>query len=161
MKNKKNNELDIFTDFLNKNAVEVKQILTIEEIANVLKQLKKELKKDNSLEDDKILQDILVMCIKGNVLLTNNNIEIIKENMKNTYIKKNNDYGNSVFKVADEFYDNYYLTFLIRIFDKLNRLENLVLNQTKSKVDECIEDTFLDCANYILLFFTYKHIVNN
>lgn len=40
---------------------------------------------------------------------------------------------------------------VIRMNDKLNRLMNLVLKSRKDVVDESVEDTFIDMANYSII----------
>lgn len=79
-----------------------------------------------------------------------NKIEIHKnlcDTMHTTYQNKNSDYGDSFAKVRNK----YPYAILIRLHDKLNRLETLMTG-TKQKVsDESIDDTLLDLANYCLL----------
>ena len=76
--------------------------------------------------------------------------EIFKEivdNMYETYLIKNHDYGNSTHKTYEEFG---LTSFLVRLSDKLNRL--ITLNKTEALVkDEKIEDTLKDLANYSVL----------
>ncbi|MBC8427916.1 MAG: DUF1599 domain-containing protein [Candidatus Pelagibacter sp.] len=40
---------------------------------------------------------------------------------------------------------------VIRMNDKLNRLMNLILKNKKDVVDESVEDTFIDMANYAII----------
>ena len=40
---------------------------------------------------------------------------------------------------------------VIRMNDKLNRLMNLILKNKKDVVDESVEDTFIDMANYSII----------
>lgn len=79
-----------------------------------------------------------------------NNIELhekILNDMHTLYIAKNHDYGNSV----HDTYEKYGLTsFLVRLEDKLNRARTLSNNQAQV-IDEKIEDTLLDMANYAIL----------
>lgn len=79
-----------------------------------------------------------------------NNIELHNEllsDMHELYITKNHDYGNSV----HDTYTKYGLTsFLVRIEDKLNRARTLN-NHEDNLVDEKMEDTLLDMANYAIL----------
>ncbi len=71
----------------------------------------------------------------------------ITDDMYNTYLAKNHDYGNSVHKTYQEFG---LTSFLVRLSDKLNRL--ITLNSTNAKVlDEKMEDTLKDLANYSIL----------
>lgn len=72
----------------------------------------------------------------------------------NLYVKKNHDYGDSV----HDTYGKYGLvSFLVRMEDKLNRvrtLSTISCKQNDAKViDEKIDDTLLDLANYAILAF--------
>jgi hypothetical protein len=71
------------------------------------------------------------------------------DRMLNTYIKKNSDYGSSF----DELFDEYGMdSVLIRLKDKYNRLKSLTKpGQKQMVVDESMEDTLLDLANYCIL----------
>lgn len=82
-------------------------------------------------------------------------MEVI-EKLKNTFLKKNNDYGSSVKKNYDKFETygkNEGLKYVFgRIAEKHDRLENLIYgNHTNQVTDEPIEDTLLDMANYAIL----------
>lgn len=66
--------------------------------------------------------------------------------MADVYAAKNHDYGNS-FLFTRERYPN---AILIRLFDKLNRLDTLI-GVESTKVDESIEDTLVDLANYAVM----------
>lgn len=73
------------------------------------------------------------------------------DKMKNLYLKKNHDYGDSVSKTFEE----YGLTsFLVRMDDKMNRIKNLNKNNDVAVIGENIEDTLLDLANYAVLAIT-------
>jgi len=58
-------------------------------------------------------------------------------------VKKNNDYGcNSLIKYGNK-------GMLIRVSDKIDRLDNLIWEQKDQKVsDEKVEDTLKDIINY-------------
>lgn len=82
-------------------------------------------------------------------------IQIHKEicdNLNTLYSNKNADYGDS-FKVVR---DKYPHAILIRLNDKLSRLEQLYkIGEKEMKVkDESIEDTLRDLANYALMELT-------
>ena len=77
----------------------------------------------------------------------NGNIHRITEELKQMYIKKNTDYDNAFKKVWEEHGD---LSLLIRLKDKMYRLENLIENERKVE-DETIEDTIKDIAGYCVL----------
>lgn len=71
----------------------------------------------------------------------------ITNSMIQTYQAKNQDYGNSFEKSLYKFG---LVASIIRLSDKMNRIESL--SQTKAKVkDESIEDTLLDLANYAIM----------
>lgn len=70
----------------------------------------------------------------------------ICEELTNTYIAKNHDYGDSFAKVRKEFPNSV----LIRIADKLERLKQLMCG-VKPEVDESVEDTLKDLANYCIM----------
>lgn len=71
--------------------------------------------------------------------------EICRE-LNETYKAKNADYGDS-FALVRKKYPN---AILIRLNDKLNRLETL-MSGGKQYVDESIDDTLLDLANYCIM----------
>lgn len=64
-----------------------------------------------------------------------------------TYKAKNADYGDSFAQVRDK-YPN---AILIRLNDKLNRLETLMNGAEQHVSDESVEDTLLDLANYCIM----------
>lgn len=70
-----------------------------------------------------------------------------------TYLQKNRDYGNSVDKtrlVLGEKAD------LVRMADKIHRIEQLALKQNEPKVAESIEDTILDLVVYLAIYESGK-----
>lgn len=76
--------------------------------------------------------------------------------LKETFLKKNYDYGSSVKKNYDKFEvygKNEGLKYVFgRIAEKHDRLENLIYGDHANQVtDESIEDTLLDMANYAIL----------
>jgi hypothetical protein len=66
--------------------------------------------------------------------------------MHDLYIKKNADYGDSFEKVRTKFPN----AILIRLNDKLSRLEQ-VLESGVHLVDETVDETLIDLANYCVL----------
>lgn len=74
----------------------------------------------------------------------------ITEKMRETFLKKNHDYGNSFHETWYEFGDKGIITALTQISHKYHRLMNIGLG-TKPLVDESIDDTLLDMANYCIL----------
>lgn len=76
--------------------------------------------------------------------------EAITKQMFETYMAKNDDYGNSV---ADT-YDMFGITsFMVRMYDKLNRAITLSQKGEQNRMvkDEKLEDTLLDLANYSIM----------
>lgn len=72
------------------------------------------------------------------------------DNLHKLYVTKNHDYGDSV----HDTYEKYGLvSFLVRLEDKLNRARTLARQGTFNQkvLDEKIEDTLLDMANYAIL----------
>jgi hypothetical protein len=69
------------------------------------------------------------------------------DELKSLLIRKNRDYDDSFSK---QFAKYGVLSGLIRLDDKMSRLENLV-NGAKDTVGESVEDTLLDAAGYAVL----------
>ena len=69
--------------------------------------------------------------------------------LSNLYKTKNRDYGDSFAKSFSE----YGMTMsCIRLEDKLNRLKALTVNKQDQQVmDESVEDTLMDLANYAIM----------
>lgn len=66
-----------------------------------------------------------------------------------TYEKKNTDYGNSFTESVDRYG---YVAGIVRMSDKFNRAENLLLNDNEALVnDESAVDTLLDLAAYSIM----------
>lgn len=81
----------------------------------------------------------------GNVVL----FEKLAGQIAETYAKKNVDYGNS-FSSSIEKYG--YVAGIVRMSDKFNRAENLLLNDKNALVkDESKVDTLLDLAAYSIM----------
>ena len=74
----------------------------------------------------------------------------IVEKMQKTFLAKNHDYGNSFATTWREFGDKGPITGVAQISHKYHRLLNLALG-TKPQVDESIDDTLIDMANYCIL----------
>lgn len=80
--------------------------------------------------------------------------KITKENMQNahdellqTFVDKNSDYGNSFESSLEEYG---LIAALIRMEDKMGRLRTLIKSEAKVK-DESISDTLRDLSNYALM----------
>lgn len=74
----------------------------------------------------------------------------ILQKMESLHRAKNHDYGDSFNLTCDKFG---VLAGVIRLNDKVNRLNTLM--KASAKVDEKIEDTLLDLANYAILTLMY------
>lgn len=74
--------------------------------------------------------------------------EVTKE-LKELYVSKNSDYGNSF---NDLLYEFGLITVVIRLQDKMNRLKTIAKNDGEYSVkDETIRDTLMDLANYAIM----------
>lgn len=73
--------------------------------------------------------------------------EALLSDIHRTYIEKNAAYGNSFDRSIDRFG---YVSAIVRMEDKLNRLEQLLLNNANPN-DESAIDTCLDLANYSIM----------
>ena len=99
-------------------------------------------------------------------LETNNNVSFgqtyvdyfndILEDMKSVHEKKNADYGNNFHKRFEKWG---FLTALLRLSDKMERLENIYEKGEIQVKDESVEDTLLDLANYAVM--TIVELRNN
>ena len=69
------------------------------------------------------------------------------QKMLETYKAKNADYGNSFDKTLNEFG---LVAATVRLSDKMDRIKMLTKNEAKV-LDESIEDTLLDLANYSVM----------
>lgn len=74
-------------------------------------------------------------------------IIVLSDEVRDTLIRKNRDYGDSF---AKQYAKYGVMCGLIRMDDKMRRLENLV-GGAEQNVDESIEDTLLDLAGYAIL----------
>ena len=71
----------------------------------------------------------------------------ILEEMHEIYCRKNHDYGDSMHDTYLRFGSQAYL---VRMYDKLNRLCVLTNGKERRVSDETIHDTLLDLANYAI-----------
>ena len=76
--------------------------------------------------------------------------DAITDELKDTYVKKNHDYGNSFDKSIDKFG---LTAAVVRMSDKMERLSSLI--NKDAKVDESIRDTVMDLANYCIMTAMY------
>lgn len=79
----------------------------------------------------------------------------ISDKMKKTFIEKNTRYGNSFVDTIEKYGT---VAALTRITDKYNRMNELYLNKNLNGLDESIEDTMLDMANYLIMTVAYLDI---
>lgn len=78
----------------------------------------------------------------------------VPEYLTEVYRQKNNDYGDSFTDSMDEY--GLYAS-VVRLSDKINRLEQLGLNNVEQEVnDEALTDTLLDAINYTQMTRTYQ-----
>lgn len=82
----------------------------------------------------------------------------ITDKMVETFDAKNHDYGNSFEKGCDKFG---IVSAVSRIDEKNERICTLYENASLAKVNESMEDTLLDMANYCVMLVMYlrKHKV--
>lgn len=73
------------------------------------------------------------------------------DKLNEIYRAKNTDYDDSFAKGIDSMG---YASAIVRMEDKFNRIKSLLLKGTEAKVDESVEDTLLDLANYSLMLLT-------
>lgn len=79
----------------------------------------------------------------------NDRFEELARQLTVTHRKKNRDYGNSFSRSVRKYG---LIAALVRISDKFNRAENLILNRGKQYVrDESLTDTLLDLAAYCIM----------
>lgn len=76
-----------------------------------------------------------------------NEYQQIINKLYKTYVDKNHDYGNSFDDTCDEFG---LIAPVIRMNDKIKRCKS-VLKNNNFKVNESLEDTISDLANYCIM----------
>lgn len=74
--------------------------------------------------------------------------------LNDIYVRKNKDYGDS-FAIVRKNIPN---SVLVRLWDKLLRLNNLMQNNNNHLVDESIEDTLMDMANYCIMELVEREV---
>lgn len=74
----------------------------------------------------------------------------ICDTLNETYIQKNEAYGNSFSETFDKLG---IISAVTRITDKYNRLVNLAIHDNVNIGDESIKDTLLDMANYCIMTY--------
>lgn len=79
----------------------------------------------------------------------------ICDKLNATYQAKNADYGDSFARVRNEEGDT---VILIRLKDKLYRLETLLHGGNAKVVSESVDDTLLDLANYCIMELVERRV---
>lgn len=74
--------------------------------------------------------------------------KILLQQIHDTYIKKNHDYGDSF---SRSFKKYGLVAAMVRMEDKWNRLDNMALGAEQKVADETIRDTLLDLAGYCVM----------
>ena len=74
--------------------------------------------------------------------------KLILQQMHDTYIKKNHDYGDSF---SRSFKKYGLVAAMVRMEDKWNRLDNMASGAEQKVADETIRDTLLDLAGYCIM----------
>lgn len=83
----------------------------------------------------------------------------LSDKLNTIYRAKNTDYDDSFAKGIDSMG---YITAITRMDDKLNRIKSLLVTHNgESKVDESVQDTLLDLANYTIMLLTEYEIRNS
>ena len=83
------------------------------------------------------------------------NYNSLLRKMQDTHARKNADYGDAAYKGYKKYGDYY---FLVQLSNKLSRLESLTIGNKKQQVlDESIDDTLLDLANYAVMYLESRH----
>jgi Nucleotide modification associated domain 1 len=73
--------------------------------------------------------------------------KMLLQEIHNTYVAKNIDYGNSF---SDQFKEYGLISSVIRMDDKMRRIKQLMNNEAQVK-DESILDSVKDLANYAIM----------
>ena len=127
-----------------------------------IEKIEKLMKKDNWSRDEaehffKKYRKLAIIAMAGHQYkLGHHNLNGLANEMTELFKRKNADYGDS-FGLSMKKWGFY--ASVIRIEDKVNRLDSLVCKKNNSQVkDESIADTFIDLANYAIMTILYNHI---
>lgn len=77
------------------------------------------------------------------------------DKLKELYLAKNHDYGDSFSESCDEWG---IVAALVRMGDKMNRLKSLYKNNGEAKVNESMHETASDLANYAIMLAAYLKV---
>jgi hypothetical protein len=112
--------------------------------------------RENLIENYKSVRDMENVKCSNNAQGYVDYFDDILKEMSEVHQKKNADYGNNFHKR----YEKYgFLTALLRLTDKMERLENIYEKGEIQVKDESVEDTLLDLANYAVM--TIVELRNN
>jgi hypothetical protein len=75
--------------------------------------------------------------------------------LSDIYEAKNHDYGDSFAKVRNELGNT---AILVRLYDKIGRLNTLLHGADQKVKDESIEDCFMDLANYCIMELVEREV---
>ena len=81
---------------------------------------------------------------------------MICSTLNDIYAKKNHDYGDSFAKLRNELPG----AILVRIYDKYSRLKTLMEGAEQRVMDESIDDTLMDLANYCIMELVERKMIN-
>lgn len=74
--------------------------------------------------------------------------------LEDIFLSKNHDYGDAYAEVREECND----AILVHIYEKYKRLKTLMkLGEENAKVNESIDDTLIDVANFCIMELTERH----
>lgn len=125
-------------------------------LSSLTKHLNKKYNMDKVNENEVYdIDPIDVEPLKFEIDCSNIEIETFKSitnEMSELYAKKNADYGNSFDKGMDTIGMAYGVG---RMYDKMNRIINLTKGHQAKVIDEKLEDTVLDLANYSVMLLSY------
>lgn len=85
-----------------------------------------------------------IMTLEEEIRIVSNYTQQLAE----TFARKRTDYGPTTTETFIKFGPT---SMLVRMHDKLGRLDNLLGRSQVARVDESVEDTLLDLANYCLI----------
>ncbi len=73
----------------------------------------------------------------------------VTDDLRETFVRKNHDYGDSFSETFDELGE---ISALTRICDKINRLKSITTKEDSAVDDERKVDTIMDTANYLIMW---------
>ena len=115
-----------------------------EELADLFNEIEEE-EKDEHQESETLTQEEIEQLLDAIEEITPEmQIEKISKEIADMLIKKNHDYGD------DNLVKRGLLGIIIRMEDKLARLDNLYIVPKKPHVEESLEDTLKDIAGYAI-----------